>query len=118
MSQPQPEPQGGKHNAPDFTQEIREKYIPHDTPKIDVTDLAKYPEESLRQVVIELRVKQARVNAEYDEIQKALANLKTEAKILNAKFGFYQTVIRLIQKYLKENQPCQEIKTTTTPEKS
>lgn len=78
-----------------------------DTPFIDVFDLDLYTESALKQVVVDLRIKRARINAEIVELNKIINKFHFERANLLSRQGFYQDVIVAIQHYFEEKAPCQ-----------
>ena len=87
-------------------------------PFIDLNQLHDYPKDSIRQIIVDLRIKKSRVSLEIVELQKLIVKARDELCILVGKRHFYQTVTVDLEKYLEETEQCLKNAPTTPPAKS
>lgn len=89
---------------------LSESFRPNDPaepPEIDVYNLDVYTEEALKQVIVDLRIKRARINYEIAELDKIIQKFQIERTHLFSRSSFYQDITVLIQTYFEEEAPCQ-----------
>ena len=87
-------------------------------PFVDLNQLHDYPKDSIRQIIVDLRIKKSRVSLEIVELQKLIVKARDELCILVGKRHFYQSVTVDLEKYLEETEQCQKNARTTPPAKN
>ena len=88
---------------------------PDTTPKISLTNLSEYSDDALRQVALDLRIKESAITNEIKKIHESILAFKIEVQHLISRRTFYSDIRDLISAYLKENASCRKHKPDTPP---
>ena len=85
---------------------------------IDLTRLDGYSDDSVKQIILDARIKQSRVSAEITECHKIIDKAQKEIWICFGRIKWYQLITNVLSQYLQERKTCPRKKQTTPPEKN
>lgn len=87
-------------------------------PDIDLFNLDLYTEAALRQTILDLRIKRARINHEVAQLEKVIQNFQRERQHVLSRQAFYQDLTEFIETYFEKEAPCPTNEPATAPETS
>jgi hypothetical protein len=85
------------------------------TPEIDVLNLDQYTDDALSQVLIELRVRNERVEQEMQTIRQNILGFKVELQHLISRKQFYTDIRELLLSHLRGKESCPTNQSDTQP---
>jgi hypothetical protein len=84
-------------------------------PDIDVLNLDQYTDDALSHVMIELRVRNERVQQEMQSVRQNILSFKVELQHLISRKQFYADIRQLLSSHLKGKHSCAQNKPDTQP---
>lgn len=100
----------GAEKAPPFTVDNNPG-----KPEIDILNLEQYTDDALRQVLIELRVRDERIDQEMNSLQNSILEFKSELRHLQSRKTFYHDIRDLLLSHLKGKESCRTNRSNTPP---
>ena len=85
------------------------------TPNIDILNLDQYTNEALSQVLIEIRVRNERVEQEMQAVRHSILGFKAELQHLISRKQFYTDIRELLFAHLKGKESCPTSEPATQP---
>jgi hypothetical protein len=84
-------------------------------PDIDVLNLDQYTDDALSQIMIELRVRNERVEQEMQTVRQSILGFKAELQHLISRKQFYTDIRELLLSHLKGKEQCPTNRSDTPP---